>query len=106
MKKSLILGIAAAALLATSGASVADNAPRARHRHHRQEHRIAQGVRSGSLTPREAMRLERGQAHVHRQMIRAHRDGKLTWRERARIERAQDAQSKRIFRAKHNRRGC
>jgi hypothetical protein len=74
-----------------------------RHRVHQQE-RIAQGMRSGRLTPRETMRLERGQRHVAWMVRRAKADGVVTPRERGQILRAQRMQSRMIFRQKHDRR--
>ena len=68
-----------------------------------QERRIDQGVASGSLTQREANRLERGQQRVDNMENRAKADGVVTGRERARIQHAQDVQSDRIYRQKHDR---
>jgi hypothetical protein len=76
-----------------------------RHRVHQQE-RIGQGVRSGRLTPRETIRLERGQGHVARMIRRARADGVVTPRERSQILRAQGIQSRHIWRMKHNGRSC
>ncbi len=64
---------------------------------------IDQGVASGSLTQREANRLERGQQRVDNMENRAKADGVVTGRERARIQHAQDVQSDRIYRQKHDR---
>ena len=72
-----------------------------RHRIHQQE-RIGQGMRSGRLTWREGMRLERGQGRVSGMIRRAKADGVITPRERAQIRRAQGMQSRHIWRAKHN----
>ena len=69
----------------------------------RQERRIDQGVASGSLTEREAARLERGQQHVERMENRAKSDGVVTDRERQRLHHAQDVQSRHIEREKHDR---
>ena len=105
--KRIAIACASLALLLLAGSSFAGTAtPRAHRREMRQEMRIAQGMRSGALTPRETMRLERGQARVERQVWRAKADGRVSPRERARIERMQDRQSRRIYIAKHNRRGC
>lgn len=68
-----------------------------------QEQRIERGVASGSLTAREASRLERGQQHVENVENRARADGVVTARERARLHQAQDVQSARIARQKHDR---
>ena len=79
------------------------NTPRVDQRQANQEQRIDQGVASGSLTQREANRLERGQQHVDNMENRAKADGVVTRGERARLHQAQDAQSARIYRQKHDR---
>ena len=79
------------------------NTPSVDQRQANQEQRIEQGVASGSLTQREANRLERGQQHVDNMENRAKADGVVTRGERARLHQAQDAQSARIYRQKHDR---
>jgi uncharacterized membrane protein YebE (DUF533 family) len=79
------------------------NTPRVDQRQANQEQRIDQGVASGSLTQREANRLERGQQHVDNMENRAKADGVVTRGERARLHQAQDVQSARIHRQKHDR---
>ena len=62
-----LMPLAAVALLSVTlagAASAHPHTPRADRREARQHQRIQQGVRGGSLTPLEAMRLRRGQAHV------------------------------------------
>ncbi len=106
MKQHVLVISAAALAICCAGSAFADsgNAPRAHRRQVRQEQRIHQGQRSGSLTPRETVRLQRGQGRIHRMHGRMQADGRMSWRERARLERAQDRQSRHIYRAKHNRR--
>lgn len=77
--------------------------PRVDQRQANQERRIDQGAASGSLTPREANRLERGQQHIDNMENRAKADGVVTARERARLHEAQDVESARIQRQKHDR---
>jgi uncharacterized membrane protein YebE (DUF533 family) len=79
------------------------NTPRVDQREANQERRIEQGVASGSLTPREANRLERGQQHVENMENRAKADGVVTRQERARLNHAQNVQSRRIYAEKHDR---
>ncbi len=108
MSKHLALVSAAVLALGLAGAAVTADAaaPRIHRQRIHQQERIDQGVRSGSLTPRETARLERGQARVVRDLLRARMDGRFTPRERARILSEQRVQSRRIWRAKHNGRGC
>jgi len=69
-----------------------------------QQGRIEQGVRSGTLTNKEASQLERGQARVDRVEARAGADGHIGAREQARIQNRENKQSRKIFRDKHNNR--
>lgn len=79
------------------------NTPRVDQRQANQEQRIDQGVASGSLTQREANRLDRGQQHVDNMENRAKADGVVTRGERARLHQAQEVQSRRIYTQKHDR---
>jgi len=67
-----------------------------------QEKRIENGLQSGSLTRREAGRLEQGQAHVDRVEARAAADGHVGAAEQQHVQHAENHQSKRIHRAKTN----
>ena len=68
-----------------------------------QQQRIEQGVQSGSLTTREAGRLERGQARDTQLEARAGSDGKVSAKEQRRIQNREDRQSANIHREKHDR---
>lgn len=68
-----------------------------------QEQRIQQGVQSGSLTQKEAARLERGQDHLQRLEDKVKADGVVTKQERGRLQHAENVQSKRIYQQKHDR---
>ncbi|RKI18254.1 hypothetical protein D7Y15_08700 [Corallococcus sp. AB030] len=68
-----------------------------------QQQRINEGVKSGELTGREAVRLERQHRSLQREIRRDRRDdGHLDAAERARIDAKQDALSRRIARQKHD----
>lgn len=67
-----------------------------------QEKRIEAGLANGSLTKREAARMEQGQAHVDRAEARAGADGHVGAAEQAHVQRAENRQSTRIHRAKTN----
>lgn len=69
-----------------------------------QQGRIAQGVRSGELTPRETAHLENREANIHNEVHndRAANGGKLTPQERQQVNRQQNAASRAIYRDKHN----
>jgi len=66
--------------------------------------RIAQGVRTGALTPREARHLAKTQQRIRRSIVRDRRDGAgFTARERAGAQRRLNQQSRSIHRQKHDR---
>lgn len=92
-----LLGLALAPLTA-----MAQGTPVIDQRAQNQQNRIAAGVSDGSLTPREAARLERNQARIERMENRAAADGTITPRERRRLARAQDANSRAIYRERHD----
>jgi len=73
-------------------------------RMHRQQERIAQGVKSGELTPRETARLERKEARIQREIKRdrAANGGHLTPAEKAKINRQQNRVSREIYREKYD----
>jgi hypothetical protein len=68
----------------------------------RQQARIREGVRSGDLNKREAVRLQAQQAHIQAKKVRAKSDGVVTPAEKRRIDHAQDRANRLIYRKKHN----
>jgi hypothetical protein len=69
-----------------------------------QQDRIAQGVKSGELTPRETANLENKEAAINHE-TRTDREangGKLTPAEKAKVNRQQNRMSHQIYRDKHN----
>lgn len=98
-----IKALAAIAIVLPTLAFAQANTPGIDQRQANQERRIDQGIASGSLTQREANRLERGQQHVDNMENRAKSDGVVTRQERARLNRAQNVQSDRIYAQKHDR---
>jgi hypothetical protein len=69
-----------------------------------QQARIAQGVRSGQLTPREAGRAEHQEAGINREErgMRAQDNGHLTTQDRHTLARQQNQESRRIYNQKHD----
>jgi hypothetical protein len=67
-----------------------------------QQQRIQNGMENGSLTNREAARLDAGQARTDRKQAHAAADGHVGAAEERRIDRSQDRQSRAIYRKKHN----
>ncbi len=70
-------------------------------RQENQQDRIAQGIKSGSLTPREAARLESQEARINGLESRLRQNG-LTPSERGRLERDLNRESRNIYRQKHD----
>jgi len=101
MKKIISFLVAAVFVFAASAVSMAG--PRGiNSREHREQRRINQGIRSGELTRREAVRLEAQLARIRIQERFARADGHLSYRERARLNRELSRESRAIYRQKHD----
>ncbi len=70
----------------------------------RDDQRIHNGMRDGSLTRGEADRLDRGQNRIDRYEARARSDGTLTPAEHNRIDNMQNRESRQIYADRHNNR--
>src|SRR5689334_5606570 len=72
----------------------------------RQQHRIAQGIESGTLTPRESAQLERQEALINRLEAKDRRSGGgLNANERRQLDHLLNLESHRIYAQKHDRQG-
>jgi hypothetical protein len=73
-------------------------------RRENQQDRIAQGIRSGQMTPGEASRQERREQGLNREIagMRQANGGRLSPGERNLVNRQQNRQSRQIYREKHN----
>jgi len=73
-------------------------------RRENQQDRIANGIRSGSMTAGEAARTENREQGINQQVRadRAANGGKLTGGEKQQINREQNGASRQIYRQKHN----
>ena len=101
MKK--VIGIIASFLiLGCLSAAAQDGGTRAEVRQDAQRVRIAQGIREGEVTRREAAGLRMEQRHVRRARRRAAADGQVTPMERRKLDRKQRRASRDIHRARHN----
>lgn len=80
------------------------NAQEIQKRKENQQDRIAQGVKSGQLTPAETANLEHKEVRLNREIRhdRAENGGKLTGQEKRQINRQQNRLSRQIYRKKHN----
>ena len=95
------IGALAAFLLIAPSAEAAG---RIKRRAENQQHRIAQGIRGGELTAREAARLELGEARLNREVreMRENNGGHLTGKDRVIVNHQQNVLSRRIYRQKHD----
>lgn len=69
-----------------------------------QQERIAQGIKSGSLTPGETAKLEHKEAGLNQEVkgMRQENGGRLTGADRKVINQQQNGLSKKIYKEKHN----
>jgi hypothetical protein len=93
---------AAATLSAAALGAFAQTTPRIDVRQADQQARIDQGVAAGTLTPREANRLDAGQQHVANVEGRAAADGTVSARERMHLTHAQNRTSRHLYHQKHD----
>jgi hypothetical protein len=107
MKRFVATMAAGVLMLAGTGIftmSAEEKEGRIQQRKENQQARIAQGVASGSLTPRETANLEHKESKLNGE-IRADRQangGRLTAQEKAQVNRQQNRLSRNIYRDKHN----
>ena len=116
LTNSLLVLAAGGLMLAGSAAAQTKNAgpgavdpghPRVNQvnrRETRQQKRIANGVKNGSLSPKETAHLEKREASVQRQEQRdmAKHNGHLTKTEQRQLNRRQNHISRSIYKDKHN----
>lgn len=97
--------LVATALLASLVAPLAAGAGEVENRLHREDARINQGVRNGSLTYGEYQRLDNAADRIQAQRNRDLRrnDGRLTAAEYRQLNREENTLSDRIYFDKHNR---
>ncbi|MBA5607293.1 hypothetical protein H3H36_18200 [Duganella sp. FT3S] len=76
--------------------------PKIDARQERQEMRIEQGVNSGQLTAKETANLDKREAKIESDKMKAEADGKVTRKERVHLNRELDHTSNKIYRKKHN----
>jgi hypothetical protein len=97
MFQSVVLGAAIALSVSAQDGTIAK-------RKENQQDRIAQGVKSGQLTPHETAKVENKEAHLNKE-IRTDRKangGNLTNNEKKQINGQQNKISKKIYNEKHD----
>ncbi|MBA5636472.1 hypothetical protein H3H37_05330 [Duganella sp. LX20W] len=102
MKINKVLLTAALATLIAPAFAQNTATPKIDARQERQEMRIDQGINSGQLTGKETANLEKREAKIEADKVKAEADGKVTRQERAHLNRELDHSSNKIYRKKHN----
>ena len=102
--KRFVLTMITAGLLANVAGIAQETEGRIQQRKENQQGRIAQGVESGSLTPKETANLEHKETKLNRE-VRHDRNvngGNLTNKEKRQVNQQQNQLSKQIYNKKHN----
>ena len=102
--KIRLLFIALFAIVFSFSTEAQTATPKVKDRQVRQQKRIKQGMKSGELTRKEVVRLERQQKNIQKTKKKAKADGTVTKKEKAIIHSKQNAASKNVYRKKHNQR--
>jgi Spy/CpxP family protein refolding chaperone len=103
MKLVRLVTIVSLGLTLSSAPALAQNVNK---REAKQQHRIAQGIQNGTLTPKEAARLERQEARINELEARARQSGGgLNPEERTELNRLLNSESHRIYVQKHDKQG-
>jgi hypothetical protein len=100
MKTIKLIGTAWVSTILLGNLMFAQGTINQRERH--QQGRIADGVRDGELTQKEASKLEKEQAKIHSAESKARADGEFTAKERAKIQKRQNKASHHIYKEKHD----
>jgi Ni/Co efflux regulator RcnB len=105
--KRIISTILSGALLAgtaTMSFAADEKEGQIQQRKENQQKRVAQGVKSGQLTPHEAARIESNESKINKEVRqdRKANGGNLTNKEKAHVNRQQNRVSKQIYNQKHD----
>lgn len=104
MKIKVFIATVFLAIFAFSAQAQSTATPQVTKRQVKQQKRINKGVKSGELTRRETVSLQRQQKRIRGNKISAKSDGKVTTLERSRIHAQQNRASRNVARKKHNNR--
>jgi hypothetical protein len=106
MKRMFLTIIAAGMITGTTGIAFADDPPEGRiqERKENQQRRIGNGVKNGTLSPKETVNLEKKEGALNKEIHhdRVQNGGNLTNKEKAQINRQQNRLSRQIYKAKHD----
>ncbi len=96
MKRIIVTLMATALLVPAFGQGVL------KEREQNQKARIKEGVKDGTVTKREAVKLKQEQKDIRQDVRQAHADGVVTGKEAAKITREQNKASRDILKQKHD----
>lgn len=102
MKRIVSILVSVTFVLGLGLSAMAQKTKSVDNREHRQQKRIKQGVNNGSLTKKQAAKLEAGQAKTHAMEAKAKSDGKVTVKERAKLQKRENKTSRKIYKQKHD----
>ena len=103
MKLARLAAIVSLGLTLSSAPALAQNINK---REAKQQHRIAQGIENGTLTPKETARLERQEARINELEAKDRKSGGgLSPEERAELNRLLNTESHRIYAQQHDKQG-
>jgi len=100
MRIARIAAVVSLGLALSSAPAFAQNINK---RQAKQQHRIAEGIEHGTLTPKESARLEKQEARINQLEARDRQSGGgLNSHERHELNRLLNSESHKIYVAKHN----
>jgi hypothetical protein len=101
MKRVILTFVTAGLIAGTTGITFADDI---HQRKVNQQERIGNGVKNGTLSPRETANLENKEARLNHEIHhdRVQNGGNLTNKEKAQVNRQQDRLSRQIHKDKHD----
>ena len=105
MKRMILTIVTAGLIVGVTGIGFADEPEgRIQQRKENQQARIGNGVKNGTLSPRETVNLEKKEGALNHEIHhdRVQNGGNLTNKEKAQVNRQQNHLSRQIYKDKHN----
>ena len=101
MKRMILTMVAAGLIVGTTGITFADDI---HQRKVNQQERIGNGVKNGTLSPKETVNLEKKEGALNHEIHhdRVQNGGNLTNKEKAQVNRQQNHLSRQIYKDKHD----
>jgi hypothetical protein len=105
MKRMILTIVTAGLIVGVTGIGFADEPEgRIQQRKENQQARIGNGVKNGTLSPRETVNLEKKEGALNHEIHhdRVQNGGNLTNKEKAQVNRQQNHLSRQIYKDKHD----